>query len=195
MIKHAALFAFTLFTVIVAVAGEKAIVNLNIGDTAPVLQAKDDRGQDFNSQSLLGEQNLVVYFYPAAMTGGCTAQACAFRDDQQEFAELNTLVVGVSGDSVQNLAWFKQTNNLNFPLLADPDGSIARAFGVPTRDGGEIVRQVDEQDVKLIRGVTASRWTFIIDKKGTIIYKDTDVNAAEDSDKVLAFLKQHTSEK
>jgi peroxiredoxin Q/BCP len=166
-----------------------AVIDLKVGDVAPVFQAKDDRGKDFNSQLVLNQQNLVVYFYPAAMTGGCTTQACAFRDDQAEFKALNTMIVGVSGDSVQNLAWFKQANNLNFPLLADPDGKIAKAFGVPTRDGGEIVRTVGDEEVTLVRGVTQSRWTFIIDKNGTVIYKDTDVNAGQDSQNVLEFLK------
>ena len=162
---------------------------LKIGSLAPTFQARDDRGKDFQSQQLLGKKNLVVYFYPAAMTGGCTAQACGFRDAQSEFARLNAVVVGVSGDSVQNLAWFKQVNNLNFSLLADPDGSIAKAFGVPTRDGGEITRTVNDNEVKLVRGVTESRWTFVIDTEGKIVYKDTDVNAGQDSHKVLEFLK------
>jgi len=164
---------------------------LKIGSLAPTFQARDDRGKDFQSQQLLGKKNLVVYFYPAAMTGGCTAQACGFRDAQSEFARLNAVVVGVSGDSVQNLAWFKQVNNLNFLLLADPDGSIAKAFGVPTRDGGEITRTVNDNEVKLVRGVTESRWTFVIDTEGKIVYKDTDVNAGQDSHKVLEFLKLH----
>ena len=162
---------------------------LKIGSLAPTFQARDDRGKDFQSQQLLGKKNLVVYFYPAAMTGGCTAQACGFRDAQSEFARLNAVVVGVSGDSVQNLAWFKQVNNLNFLLLADPDGSIAKAFGVLTRDGGEITRTVNDNEVKLVRGVTESRWTFVIDTEGKIVYKDTDVNAGQDSHKVLEFLK------
>jgi peroxiredoxin Q/BCP len=80
-------------------------------------------------------------------------------------------------------------NNLNFPLLADPDGSIAKAFGVPIRDGGQVVRTVDDKEVTLTRNVTASRWTFVIDQKGNIIYKDTDVNAAQDSEKILNFLR------
>ncbi len=162
---------------------------LKIGSLAPTFQARDDRGKDFQSQQLLGKKNLVIYFYPAAMTGGCTAQACGFRDAQSKFARLNAVVVGVSGDSVQNLAWFKQVNNLNFLLLADPDGSIAKAFGVPTRDGGEITRTVNDNEVKLVRGVTESRWTFVIDTEGKIVYKDTDVNAGQDSHKVLEFLK------
>ncbi len=178
---------FILFAVFIVIAGENA-PNLAVGDKAPAFQAVDDQGQNFDSRLLLGKQNLVVYFYPAAMTGGCTAQACAFRDDREEFKKLNTVVVGVSGDSVQNLVAFKKVNQLNFPLLADPDGAVARAFGVPTKAGGEITRTVDDRTVKLVRGVTEARWTFVIDKSGKIIYKDMDVKAADDSRNVIEFL-------
>ncbi len=166
---------------------------LQIGEKAPTFEAKDDQGNVFESEELLGKENLVVYFYPAAMTGGCTAQACAFRDDMATFDSLNTTVVGVSGDSVKNLTYFRQAHNLNFPLLADPDGSIAKKFGVPMREGGSAVKTINGEEVTLGRGVTQSRWTFVIDKSGNVIYKDTDVNAQQDSDTVLAFLKTHVS--
>lgn len=190
-LKNAALFLAVIG--VVGVAKTADIVNLNIGDTAPTFQAKDDRGKDFQSHLILGENNLVVYFYPAAMTGGCTAQACAFRDDQAAFADLNTIVVGVSGDSVKNLAYFKQAHNLNFPLIADPDGAIAKAFGVPIKGGAEITRTINEKQVTLARSITESRWTFIIDKEGKIIYKDTNVKASQDSDNVLNFLKSNST--
>ena len=175
-----------------AIAGDvkESAIELAVGDTAPTFRAKDDQGKSFDSEKLLEKQNLVVYFYPAAMTGGCTKQACAFRDDREKFDKLNTAVVGVSGDAVQNLAWFKTVNNLNFPLLADPDGTIAKAFGVPFKEGAEIVRTVNGKEETLVRGVTSSRWTFIIGKNGTILYKDTDVKAAEDSETVLTFLEK-----
>ena len=183
------------FAVFVAISFSKAAetVALDVGDAAPTFHAKDDQGKDFESQLVLGEKNLVIYFYPAAMTGGCTAQACAFRDDMEKFENLNTNVVGVSGDSVINLTYFKQVNNLNFPLLADPSGTIAKAFGVPTRGGGEITRTIANQQVKLVHSITEARWTFIIDNEGKIIYKDTDVKASNDSENVLKFLKSHVT--
>ncbi len=188
------LTAILLSLLIVAALPILAEKSLQVGDKAPAFQAKDDQGNLFDSKALLGKENLVVYFYPAAMTGGCTAQACSFRDDMATFDSLNTTVVGVSGDSLKNLTYFRRANNLNFPLLADPVGSIANKFGVPVREGGSIVKTVDGQEVKLDRGVTQSRWTFIIDKQGKIIYKDTDVNAAQDSDNVIAFLESHMAQ-
>jgi peroxiredoxin Q/BCP len=85
-------------------------------------------------------------------------------------------------------------NHLNFPLLADPDGRIAKAFGVPISDGGVTFRTVDNKEVKPFRGVTTARVTLIIEKDDVFIYKDADVNAADDSDKVLAFLQEQISE-
>ncbi|WP_394706463.1 redoxin domain-containing protein [Draconibacterium orientale] len=81
---------------------------------------------------------------------------------------------------------------MNFPLLSDENGEIAKEFGVPLRDGGTITREIDGKDFDLKRGATASRWTFIIDKNGTIVYKNTAVDAAKDSADILEFLKSNS---
>ncbi len=158
---------------------------VEVGDKAPQFEAMDDSNKLWNSSDFVGDKIIVIYFYPAAMTGGCTKQACAFRDDKSKLDELDVLVVGVSGDNVENLKYFKEAHDLNFPLLADSDGKIANRFGVPLREGGSIVRNIEGTDITLERGVTSSRWTFIIDKEGKIIYKNTDVNASENSKEVL----------
>jgi len=98
-------------------------------------------------------------------------------------------VVGVSGDNVEGLKLFKKAENLNFTLLSDESGEIAKSFGVPTRDGGKITREIEGQSYDLVRGVSASRWTFIIDKNGNIVYKNEQVDADKDAEAVLAFLK------
>jgi peroxiredoxin Q/BCP len=170
-------------------SGTDNTVELEVGDKAPQFSGIDDSGKLWNSKELVGQKIVVVYFYPAAMTGGCTKQACAFRDDRSALMDLGVEVVGVSGDKVENLKYFKMANNLNFTLLADEDGSIAKKFGVILREGGSINRTIEGEEKTLTRGVTASRWTFIIDKEGKIIYKDTQVNAAEDSKNVLTFIK------
>lgn len=161
---------------------------LKVGDPAPDFKAYTDEGEVWTSTDR-GDGILVVFFYPAAMTGGCTAQACSFRDNRTQLIELGAEVVGVSGDQVSNLALFRRANNLNFPLLSDADGSIAKAFGVPVRDGGAITREVDGEEFVLTRNVTTARWTFIIGKDGEIAYIDSEVSAATDSQAVIAALK------
>lgn len=96
----------------------------------------------------------------------------------------------MSGDSVRGQGLFKKAHNLNFPLLADEDGAIARKFGVPLREGGSIKEKVDGKEETLTRGVTAARWTFVIGKDGKIAHKNTKVNAAEDVKEVLAALEK-----
>lgn len=165
-------------------------VLLEEGDVAPHFTAETANGDLWNSQEQYGDGWVVVYFYPAAMTGGCTAQACSFRDNRTQLTEMGAEVVGISGDRQENLRIFQRLNNLNFPLISDRDGSIARAFGVETRDGGTITREVDGETVELTRDVTTSRWTFIVDPSGSVVYKDTEVDAAGDSERVLAALER-----
>jgi peroxiredoxin Q/BCP len=162
---------------------------LSVGDKAPSFKAIADDGSTWNLNDFKGKKYIVVYFYPAAMTGGCTKQACAYRDAQPAIESANAVVVGVSGDNVEGLKIFKQVENLNFTLLSDESGEIAGKFGVPTRDGGTVTKEFNGQNVNLMRGITASRWTFIIDKQGKIAYKNEQVDAAKDAEMVLAFLK------
>ena len=162
---------------------------LAVGDKAPAFTAKTDDGLTWKLADYKGKKNVVVYFYPAAMTGGCTKQACAYRDAQSTIDEANAVVVGVSGDNPEGLKLFKKAEKLNFTLLADEKGEIAKMYGVPVKDGGTITRDVEGKSYDLVRGATASRWTFIIDKKGNIVYKNEQVDAAKDAEAVLTFLK------
>ena len=166
-----------------------AFAQLNPGDPAPEFSAPDDQNQLWKLSDYIGKKFIIVYFYPAAMTGGCTKQACAFRDNMSKLNELDAVVVGVSGDKVENLKYFKMAENLNFPLLSDETGAIAKKFGVPVRDGGLIVRIVNGKEVTLVRGVTTSRWTFVIDKNGKIVYVNTKVNPEKDSENVIEIIK------
>ncbi len=163
---------------------------VDVGEKAPAFSLKDDQGKTWDSGDYYGKKYVVVYFYPAAMTGGCTKQACAFRDDAEELKKHNVEVVGLSGDEVEGLALFKKVENLNFKLLSDPVGDVAKKFGVPTRPGGEITKTVDGKDHVLKRGVSAARWTFVIDLDGNVAMKNTKVNAPEDSASVLAVVKK-----
>jgi len=102
-----------------------------VGDPAPTFTATDQDGHLWKSSDWIGKKYLIVYFYPAAMTGGCTKQACAFRDDVDKLKLKDAVVVGVSGYAPEDLKVFQQTYELNFDLLADYNGMIAKAFGVP----------------------------------------------------------------
>lgn len=163
---------------------------LKVGDAAPVFEARDDSGNMWRSTDHVGKKVLVVYFYPADMTGGCTKQACGYRDKMAALNDAGVEVIGVSGDSVENHQLFKEAHNLNFTLLADGDGKVAEAFAVPVTLGEKTVAKViDDQEKLLLRTATAQRWTFVIDRAGKVAYKDDKVRAAEDPDKIAAVVK------
>ncbi|MFK5958547.1 MAG: peroxiredoxin [Lutibacter sp.] len=165
---------------------------LYVGDKISDFSASADNSTIWNSNEVK-TNFLVVYFYPAAMTGGCTKQACAYRDDKASFDKMGVTVIGISGDEVENLKHFKESYQLNFPLLSDVKGTIAKLFGVPTKDGGSITREFNGESFLLKRGVTASRWTFVLDKNQTIIYKNSEVNASEDSKNIQEIIKNFTA--
>ncbi|MBI5008703.1 MAG: peroxiredoxin [Bacteroidia bacterium] len=183
------IFAFFILVSFV-VSGQQG---LSVGDKAPEFKAAADDGSTWDISKFLGKKYVVVYFYPAAMTGGCTKQACSYRDHRDELISAGVEVVGISGDKVEGLKLFKQAENLNFTLLSDEKGDIAKAFGVPLAEGGAIKRTVGETEFDLVRGVTAKRWTFIIGKDRKIIYKNESVNAEKDTEEVLNFIKLQAS--
>ncbi len=179
----------TLLTLTISVMSQNSN-ELRIGDQVSEFSGIDDTGVNWKSNTV-NTDFLVVYFYPAAMTGGCTAQACAYRDDKATFDKIGATIIGVSGDEVKNLKVFKETSYLNFPLISDNNGAISKTFGVPTKEGGSITREVEGANYLLVRGITASRWTFVLDKDRKIIYKNEEVNAPEDAKKVLEVIKNY----
>ncbi len=153
-----------------------------MGDKAPSFQATDDQGKVWKSSDHVGKKVIVLYFYPADFTGGCTKQACGFRDNLKDLTDKGADVVGVSGDSAQTHAMFKKEHNLGFTLLADEKGTLAKKFGVPVKPGGKV--NVNGQD--LVRGVTILRWTVVIDRDGKIAEKyQVTGDTAKDSKKTL----------
>jgi peroxiredoxin Q/BCP len=168
--------------------------NLMEGDPAPEFEALTGNGEIWRSRDHIGRRVVVVYFYPADLTGACTLQACGYRDRLTDLEEADVEVVGVSGDSVENHQLFSELQSLNFPLLADEEGKLAKAFGVPVRSGATITRVVNGVERSLTRGVTASRWTFIVGKNGRILRKDTAVEAAHDCEKVLETVRRLTAD-
>ena len=163
-------------------------------EKVPNFSATDESGEAWELSDQRADY-LVIYFYPAAFTGGCTKQACSYRDHDDAFRLLNAQVIGVSGDEHENLNKFKEFHNLNFTLLSDADGKIAELFGVPTRDGNTIEKEIDGQTLQLTRGVTTSRWTYVVDGNGKLIYKDENVQAATDPETVLKEITTHKDRK
>ena len=190
MIRTLCVATIALLFATVALAAADEPVKLAVGDKAPSFSAKDADGRTWSSEGVVGKQFLVVYFYPAAFTGGCTKQACSYRDRLTEFKGVNAQIVAVSGDEPESLEMFSKTHGLGFTLLSDPEGAVAKKFGVPLKQGGSIKQTVGGQEVTLNRGVTAARWTFVIDKQGRIAYVNPQVDAVNDSEAVLATLKE-----
>lgn len=174
------------FSTTIAMKGQQG---LSVGDKVPEFKAPADNGSIWDINNFLGEKYIVIYFYPAAMTGGCTTQACSYRDHKDDLQSAGVEVVGISGDKIENLRLFKLADNLNFTLLSDEKGDIAKAFGVPLGEGASIKRTVEGTEHELVRGVTAKRWTFIAGKDKKIIYKNESVNPEKDSEEVLNFIK------
>ncbi len=166
---------------------------VKVGDPAPVFESTDDQGNAWKSADHVGKKVLVVYFYPADLTGGCTKQACSYRDDMSKLTEKGVEVVGISGDSGKNHEVFKKVHKLNFTLLADEDGSVAKKFGVTVGKGGDFpTKDADGNPIVLKRGVTANRWTFVINKDGKVIYKNTKVNPTQDSKQILELVEKQS---
>ena len=120
------------------------------GDEVPDFELPDQDGTPRRLSTLLENGPMVLFFYPAAMTAGCTREACHFRDLAKEFAEAGVQRVGISHDSVSRQKQFADKHSFDYPLLSDKDGTVARIFGVQ-RDGllGKL-------------GAGTKRWTFAI---------------------------------
>jgi peroxiredoxin Q/BCP len=131
-------------------------VRLQPGDPAPEFSLPTDTGETLSLQDLRG-QRVILYVYPAAMTPGCTKQACDFRDSLGSLKSAGYQVVGISPDSPAKLAKFRERDQLTFPLVADQDKAVLTAYGA-----------YGEKQLygKTVTGVIRS--TFVIDEKGHI---------------------------
>jgi peroxiredoxin Q/BCP len=103
---------------------------MDVGDLVADFELPDERGTPRTLIGLLGEGPIVLFFYPAAMTPGCTAESCHFRDLAGEFAEVGARPVGISADPVDKQRQFADKHTFGFSLLSDADGAVARRFGV-----------------------------------------------------------------
>ena len=103
---------------------------MQIGDLAPDFTLPDDQGVERSLSAFLADGPVVLFFYPAAMTRGCTAESCHFRDLAAEFAEAGAQRVGISPDAVGKQREFSAAHGFDYPLLSDVDGVVAKQFGV-----------------------------------------------------------------
>ena len=146
---------------------------LEPGDLAPDFELETDGGGTVRLSDLR-DKRVVLYFYPKDNTPGCTKQACGFRDRQDEFAEMDVVVLGVSPDGVRSHDRFRDRYELNFPLLSDPDHAVAEAYGAwgPKKLYGK-------EYMGLIRS------TFVIGPDGKIERVYSKVKAADNPRQVL----------
>jgi peroxiredoxin Q/BCP len=138
---------------------------LEVGDKAPAFSLPNADGKPVKLSDFTGRK-VVVYFYPAASTPGCTKQACDFRDSLAQLNEAGLDVIGISPDKPEKLAKFRDAESLTFPLLSDPERSVLTAwgtFGEKTMYG------------KTVQGVIRS--TFVVDEKGKIEVAQYNVKA------------------
>ncbi|GFG70202.1 thioredoxin-dependent thiol peroxidase [Mycolicibacter senuensis] len=140
-------------------------VRLAPGDQAPAFSLPDADGNTVSLADYRGRR-VVVYFYPAASTPGCTKQACDFRDNLRDFGDAGLDVVGISPDKPAKLAKFRDAEGLTFPLLSDPDRTVLAAWGA----FGE-----KKMYGKTVQGVIRS--TFVVDEQGKIAVAQYNVRA------------------
>ena len=148
---------------------------MRTGETAPDFELPDETGTMRKLSDLLADGPVVLFFYPAAMTTGCTRESCHFRDLAGEFAELGAQRVGISADTVEKQHEFSERHSLGYPLLSDPDRTVAAAFGV-------------KRGLSLLPN---RRATFVIDRDGTIReVVRSEINMNAHADKALAALRR-----
>ncbi len=141
------------------------MTELKPGDPAPDFTLSDDRGGQVSLSGLRG-QRVVVYFYPAAMTPGCTTEACDFSDSLDALQAAGVTVLGISPDAPDKLAKFRERDHLTITLLSDPDKEVLRAYGA-----------FGEKKLygKVVDGVIRS--TFVVDKEGRLEHAMYNVKA------------------
>jgi len=148
-----------------------------LGRISPAFSLLNQNGKKVSLKDYRGEKNVVLYFYPKAMTPGCTTQACGLRDTKRKLSRRQTVVLGVSPDPVSRLEKFRVKEKLNFDLLSDEDHKIAEKYGV--------------WGLKKFMGreyMGVNRMTFIIGKDGKLKHIIEKVNTKTHHDDVLAVL-------
>ncbi len=150
---------------------------IQVGDRIPHFRLPDQKGEMIDSDNFIG-QNLVIYFYPKDNTLGCTAEACAFRDQYTQFADAGAMVLGISSDTIESHLDFANEYGLPFKLLSDLGGKLRKLFGVP-----------------YAFGFIPGRITYVVDKEGIVkhIY-NSQMNFGNHSTEALEVIKEMSAE-
>jgi len=150
-----------------------------VGNMAPAFTLLDQDGEKVSLKQFRDKKNVALYFYPKAMTPGCTVQACGIRDSKKALAKLDTVVLGVSPDPVARLGRFIDKQDLNFTLLSDEDHAITEKYGC--------------WDLKKFMGrefMGVLRTTFIIGKDGRLKHVMNKVKTKSHHDDVMDLIKE-----
>lgn len=153
------------------------LVKLEVGQMAPEFNLVDQNGNSIKLTDFRGKR-VVVYFYPKAMTPGCTVQACSLRDSKTALSEQNIIVLGISPDPVKSLKKFEEKEHLNFTLLSDTDHKVAEAYG--------------SWGLKQFMGrefMGVLRQSFLVDREGKIVHIMNKVDTKTHHDDVLNAFK------
>ncbi|WP_173012039.1 peroxiredoxin [Mycolicibacterium poriferae] len=153
---------------------------MNRGDRVADFELPDQTGTTRTLTGLLADGPIVLFFYPAAMTPGCTKEACHFRDLAGQFAAVGANRVGISADPVAKQAKFADQQKFDYPLLSDTDGAVATQFGVKRGLLGKFM--------------PVKRTTFVIDTDRTVLAViASELNMDTHADKALDVLRQRQS--
>jgi len=150
-----------------------------IGNLAPAFTLPDQDGNKVSLKQFRGDKNVVLYFYPKAMTPGCTVQACGLRDSSEALAKKDTVVLGVSPDPVTRLGKFIDKEQLNFTLLSDEDHATAEQYGA-----WGLKKFMGREFMGILRT------TFIIGKDGRLKHVMDKVKTKSHHDDVLALIDE-----
>src|SRR6202048_2823360 len=168
-IAMAAVF-FGLVASIFAVSSEQTNGKLSVGDSIPAVTAQDQDGHSVNLAEAGKTGYTLVYFYPKAMSPGCTAQACSLRDSYTELQQKGVKIFGVSLDTIEAQKKFQEEDHLPFELLSDKEKEVISAFGVP-----------------LINGSFATRQAYLF-KEGKLVWSDTKASTDRQAQDLLTVL-------
>jgi len=148
------------------------------GDRVADFELPDESGAPRRLSEFLALGPVVLFFYPAALSRGCTAESCHFRDLAAEFSALGAQTIGISTDAVERQQEFSERYSLGYPLLSDVDGEVAAQFGVKRRIGP----------------IPVKRWTFVIDGDGLVVEViKSETHMTRHADRALEILREHTS--